>query len=60
MLKRKPSMPLLTVLFLLTLGACSSTKDSRKFASEQPEKTYEIEKGAEKVPAWKHSNRRYR
>ena len=61
MLKRKSRMPLLFVLFLLSLGACSTSHDkSRKFASEQPEKTYEHEKNSEKDPAWKYTNRRYR
>lgn len=56
MLKRSP---LLFVLFLLSLGACS-TSHERKFASESSEKTYEFDKDSQKEPSWKYSNRRYR
>lgn len=61
MLKKKFRMPLLLVLFLLSLGACSTSHEgSRKFASEEQEKTYEVEKESAKEPAWKYTNRRYR
>lgn len=62
MLKRKSKMSFLVVLFLLSLGACSTTPDkSREFASEKAEKTHDIDKDEyDKEPAWRYHLRRYR